>query len=42
MIAGVTILAWIGIAALCVVALTLLLGAFAEERPARRGRWPKE
>jgi hypothetical protein len=33
-----TILAWVGIAVLCVVAVLLLVAAFAEERPVRPGR----
>jgi hypothetical protein len=38
MIRPMTILAWVGIAVLCVVALLLLVAAFAEERPVRPGR----
>jgi putative exporter of polyketide antibiotics len=38
MIPRMTILAWVGISVLCVVAVLLLVAAFAEERPVRPGR----
>jgi hypothetical protein len=38
MIPPMTVLAWVGIAVLCVVAVLLLVAAFAEERPVRPGR----